>query len=135
MAGLLLPLLLLVGGYIYYTRFGGREQLDSILGELKGIGSGGFSSSGFEDLKNSGKTGRWTDENNNNFNIERDVNTQSNISGNGDDVQSILQQLNGKSGQNISRTRQIDTTGKAKQINRNIQRSNVFYTIPRFGNL
>lgn len=84
MGGLLLPLLLLVGGYIYYTRFGGKEQLDSILGNLKGGGSG--LSSGFQDLKN-GRTGQWTDENNNKFNVQNDSNSRSNVGKSGSIVQ------------------------------------------------
>ena len=113
MGGLLLPLLLLVGGYIYYAKLGGKEQLDSILGELKGGLSGkggggdGFSSSsGFEDLKN-GRTGKWTDENNNNFNVESDVRTKSNVSG----------------GASVG------------SVNEKLRKMGVFYTIPRFGNL
>ena len=103
MAGLLMPLLLLVGGYIFYTRLGGKEMLDNALNEIKSVGGGGNSglSSGFEDLKK-GRTGQWTDENNNRFNVQSDTNTQSNIGGSGSIVQ---------------------------------KQSNVFYTIPRFGNL
>ena len=109
MAGLLMPLLLLVGGYIFYTRFGGKEMLDNALNEIKSVGGGGGSSlsSGFEDLKN-GRTGQWTDKNDNNFNVQSDTNTESNV---------------GKSG-NITQKRS------------NVQKSgSVFYTIPRFGNL
>ena len=107
MAGLLLPLLLLVGGYIFYSRLGGKEMLDNALNEIKGIGGGGgFSSSGFEDLKN-GRTGQWTDENNNNFNVENDVRTKSNVSG----------------GASVG------------SVNEKLRKMGVFYTIPRFGNL
>lgn len=117
MAGFLLPLLLLVGGYIWYTKFNGAATVDSIFNEIKGIGGGSSGSnvsggnggssnvnmpSGFQDLKN-GRTGQWTDENNNNFNVQKDVNTQSNV---------------GKSGK-ITQT----------------QKSSTFFTIPRFGNL
>lgn len=107
MAGMLLPLLLLIGGYIWYEKFGGKSTIDGIFNEIKSVGSGdskgngGFSSSGFEDLKK-GRTGQWTDENNNRFNVQSDTNTQSNIGGSGSIVQ---------------------------------KQSNVFYTIPRFGNL
>jgi hypothetical protein len=106
MAGFLLPLLLLVGGYIYYEKFGGKAQLDSIFNEIKGVGGGsgggGNMPSGFQDLKN-GRTGQWTDENNNNFNVQSDTNSTSNV---------------GKSGK-ITQT----------------QKSSTFFTIPRFGNL
>lgn len=105
MAGLLLPLLLLVGGYIFYSRLGGKEMLDNALNEIKGIGGGGNGSSGsFQDLIDKAKSreGSWTDERGNNFNNQSDTNTQSNI---------------GKSGSIIQK------------------QSNVFYTIPRFGNL
>jgi hypothetical protein len=112
----ILPVLLLAGGYIYYTRFGGKEQLDSILAELKGgLGGGGSQ-----------------------------INTGDNISG-GDvptveginsQVQSMLQKMGVHgSGESVSRTRQVDTTGQAKQSQKHSQRSNVFYTIPRFGNI
>lgn len=105
MAGLLLPLLLLVGGYIYYSKFGGKEQLDSILGDLKG---GGNSSGNFNDLikQAQSRTGSWTDDKGNNFNNQSgggsQVNRQSNVGG----------------------------SGKITQ-----KQSNVFFTIPRFGNL
>lgn len=109
MAGLLLPLLLLIGGYIYYEKFGGKQQLDGILNEIKSVGGGGNSGGGgssggsFQDLIDKAKSrkGSWTDENNNNFNNQSDTNTESNI---------------GKSG-NITQ----------KQSN--------YTTIPRFGNL
>lgn len=108
MAGLLLPLLLLVGGYVWYTKFNGKETVDSIFNEIKGVGGGGSSSmpSGFQDLKN-GRTGSWTDENNNNFNVQSDTNTKSNIGSN----------------------------GTITQKRSNIQKSSTFFTIPRFGNL
>jgi hypothetical protein len=115
MAGLLLPLLLLVGGYIWYTKLNGKEQLDSILGDLKGGGSdfsfrGGGAEvdvklpQGMNDLLDQAKsrTGSWTDSKGNRFNNQSDTNTQSNIGGSGSIVQ---------------------------------KQSNVFYTIPRFGNL
>lgn len=89
MAGLLMPLLLLVGGYIFYTRFGGKEMLDNALNEIKGVSGGGKGSglsSGFEDLKN-GRTGQWTDENDNNFNVQSDTNTKSNVGKSGSIVQ------------------------------------------------
>jgi hypothetical protein len=110
MAGLLLPLLLLVGGYIWYTKFNGKQTIDGIFNEIKSVGSGGggssnsggnFSSSGFEDLKN-GRTGQWTDERGNKFNVQKDSNSQSNTGSN----------------------------GKISQ-----KQSSSFYTIPRFGNL
>lgn len=110
MAGMLLPLLLLVGGYIWYTKFNGAATIDGIFNEIKSVGGGGGKggslSSGFEDLKN-GRTGKWTDENNNNFNVESDVRTKSNVSG-GASVESV---------------------------NEKLRKMGVFYTIPRFGNL
>jgi hypothetical protein len=109
----ILPVLLLAGGYIYYTRFGGKEQLDSILGNLKG---GGGSQINTGDNISSG-----------------DVPTVEGINSN---VQSMLQKMGVHgSGESVSRTRQVDTTGAAKQSQKHSQRSNVFYTIPRFGNL
>lgn len=117
MGGLLLPLLLLVGAFVYYEKLGGKQQLDSILGGLKGGGGGS------------------------------QINTGTNISGNADagqiqsQVQSMLQKagvdmnVNNGSGQSINRKRQVDTTGQAKQTQTHSQKSTVFYTIPRFGNL
>jgi hypothetical protein len=116
MAGLLLPLILLVGAAVYYFKFGGKQQLDSILGELKGGGGSDFSfrgggaevdvklPQGMNDLLNQAKsrTGSWTDERGNRFNNQNDSNSQSNIGGSGSIVQ---------------------------------KQSNVFYTIPHFGNL
>jgi hypothetical protein len=114
MAGLLLPLLLLVGGYIWYTKLGGASTIDSILGDLKGGSDFSFRGGGAEvdvklpqgmnDLLNQAKsrTGSWTDSKGNRFNNQSDTNTQSNIGGSGSIVQ---------------------------------KQSNVFYTIPRFGNL
>jgi hypothetical protein len=118
MAGLLLPLILLVGGYIWYTKFNGRETIDGIFNEIKGIGGGGSDFSfrgggaevdvklpqGMNDLleKAKSRTGSWTDERGNRFNNQSDSNSQSNIGGSGSIVQ---------------------------------KQSNVFYTIPRFGNL
>jgi hypothetical protein len=113
MAGLLLPLILLVGAAVYYFKLGGKQQLDSILGELKGGGSdfsfrGGGAEvdvklpQGMNDLleKAKSRTGSWTDERGNRFNNDTQVNSQSNIGGSG----SIVQKSS-------------------------------FYTIPRFGNL
>lgn len=110
MGGLLLPLLLLVGGYIWYTKFNGSQTIDGILNEIKSVGGGSssnnsggnFSSSGFEDLKN-GRTGQWTDENNNKFNVQKDSNSKSNTGG----------------------------SGKISQKQSNY----TFFTIPRFGNV
>lgn len=118
MAGLLLPLLLLVGGYIWYEKFGGKSTIDGIFNEIKSVGGGGGSQTNtgtninngsFQDLidKAQSRQGSWTDENNNNFNVQKDSNSQSNT---------------GSSG-NISQKRS------------NVQKSNVFFTIPRFGNL
>jgi hypothetical protein len=113
MAGLLLPLILLIGGYIFYSRLGGKEMLDNLLGDLKGGGSdfsfrGGGAEvdvklpQGMNDLleKAKSRTGSWTDERGNRFNNDTQVNSQSNIGGSG----SIVQKSS-------------------------------FYTIPRFGNL
>jgi hypothetical protein len=114
----ILPVVLLAGGYIWYTKFNGKSTVDGILAELKG-GLGGGSGS--------------------------QINTGDNISGGGDvptvegisgQVQSMLQKMGVHgSGESISRTRQVDTTGKAKQTQTHSQKSTVFYTIPRFGNL
>jgi hypothetical protein len=114
MAGLLLPLILLVGGYIFYSRLGGKEMIDNLLGDLKGGGSdfsfrGGGAEvdvklpQGMNDLLDQAKsrTGSWTDSKGNRFNNQSDTNTQSNIGGSGSIV----------------------------------QKQSSFYTIPRFGNL
>ena len=106
----ILPVVLLAGGYIWYSRYGGKQVIDDLLGDLKGGGS--------------------------------QINTGSNVSGNAD-VNQIQSQVQGMlekmgvhgSGESISRTRQVDTTGQAKQTQSHKQTSNVFYTIPRFGNL
>ena len=123
--------LAVAAGLGYWLFFmGGKEQvmgmLDQVTGGL-GLGGGSAASSGFD----SGRTGSWTDENNNNFNVEKDSRSQSNVQGNASvagiqsQVQGMLQKMgvNG-SRQNISRTRQIDTTGKAKQTQTKSQRSN-----------
>jgi hypothetical protein len=116
MGGLLLPLILLVGGYIFYAKMGGKEMIDNLLGDLKGGGGSDFSfrgggaevdvklPQGMNDLleKAKSRTGSWTDERGNRFNNQSDSNSQSNIGGSGSIVQ---------------------------------KQSNVFYTIPRFGNL
>lgn len=112
MAGLLMPLLLLVGGYIFYEKFGGKEMLDNVINEVKGIGGGGGSQ----------------------------INTGQNISGDVGQIQSKVQGMLEKmgvhgSGESISRTRQVDTTGQAVQHQSHKQTSNVFFTIPRFGNI
>lgn len=109
----ILPVVLLAGGYIWYTKFNGKATVDSIFNEIKGIGGGGSQ-----------------------------INTGDNISGNVD-VNQIQSQVQGMlekmgvhgSGESISRTRQVDTTGQAVQRQSHKQTSNVFYTIPRFGNL
>jgi hypothetical protein len=113
----ILYLVLLGGAYIYYTRFGGKAQLDSILAELKGgLGGGGGSQINTGDNVSGG-----------------DVPT---VEGINSQVQSMLQKMGVHgSGESVSRTRQVDTTGAAKQSQKHSQRSNVFYTIPRFGNL
>lgn len=116
---LLLYGVLAVGAYIYYTQFGGKAQLDSILAELKGGIGGGTQ-----------------------------INTGQNVSGNADaghiqsQVQSMLQKMgvdmnvNNGSGQSISKTRQIDTTGAAKQTQTHSQKSTAMFTMPtKFGNL
>lgn len=97
--------ILAAGAAYWYFKMNGKATIDDLLGGLKG-GS--------------------------------QVNTGANVSG---DVQSMLQNMgvdmnvNNGSGQNIKRTRQVDTTGHAKQTQTHSQKSNVFYTIPRFGNL
>lgn len=127
MGGLLLPLILLVGGYIFYSRLGGKEMLDNALNEIKGIGGGGGSGSNgmdglptvdgingqVQDLLNKAKsrTGSWTDERGNNFNNQS-----------GQDIQ-------------INRQSNTGTGGKITQRQSHSQKSTVFYTIPRFGNL
>lgn len=105
-------------------------MLDQVTGGGASNLFGGGGSSGFDDLA-AGRTGSWTDENNNNFNVEKDSRSQNNVQGNASvagiqsQVQGMLQKMgvNG-SRQNISRTRQIDTTGKAKQTQTKSQRSN-----------
>lgn len=113
----ILPLVLLAGGYIWYTRYGGESVINDLLGNLKGGGGGGssFSFSG------------------GGANVNVDV---PSVEGINSQVQSMLQKMgvNG-SGQSINRTRQVDTTGQAKQTQTHSQKSTVFYTIPRFGNL
>ena len=115
MAGLLMPLLLLVGGYIFYAKLGGKQIIDDLLGDLKGGGGSDFSISGggasvdvklpqgMNDLLEKAKSrqGSWTDERGNRFNNQSDTNTKSNIGGSGSIV----------------------------------QKQSSFYTIPRFGNL
>lgn len=114
----ILPVLLLAGGYIYYTRFGGKEQLDGILAELKGgLGSGSQINTG-SNISNGGGG---------------DVTT---VEGINSQVQSMLQKMGVHgNGESISRTRQVDTTGQAVQKQSHNQRSSTFFTIPRFGNL
>lgn len=119
MAGLLMPLLLLVGGYIFYEKFGGKQIVNDLLGDLKGGGSD-FS------FRGGGAS------------VDVNLPTVNGING---DVQSMLQKMgvdmnvNNGSGQSISRNRQVDTTGQAVQTQTKNQKSSVFYTIPRFGNL
>jgi hypothetical protein len=109
----ILPVVLLAGGYIWYSRYGGKAVIDDLLGNLKG---GGGSQINTGDNISGG-----------------DVPTVEGISG---QVQSMLQKMGVHgSGESVSRTRQVDTTGKAKQTQTRSQKSNVFYTIPRFGNL
>jgi hypothetical protein len=111
----ILPVVLLAGGYIWFTKFNGKQTIDGILAELKG-GLGGGSQINTGDNISGG-----------------DIPTVEGISG---QVQSMLQKMGVHgSGESISRTRQIDTTGQAKQSQKHSQKSNVFYTIPRFGNL
>ena len=107
----ILPVILLAGGYIWYSRYGGKQVIDDLLGDLKGGGGS-------------------------------QINTGDNISGNADagqiqsQVQSMLEKMGVHgSGESISRTRQVDTTGQAVQKQSHSQKSTVFYTIPRFGNL
>ena len=110
----ILPVVLLAGGYIFYTRMGGKQIIDDLLGDLKGGGSD-FSFSG------------------GGANVNVDLPT---VDGINSQVQSMLQKMGVHgSGESISRTRQVDTTGQAKQSQSHKQTSNVFYTIPRFGNL
>lgn len=108
----ILPVLLLAGGYIWYSRYGGEAVINDLLGNLKGGGGGS------------------------------QINTGDNISGNADagqiqsQVQSMLQKMGVHgNGESISRTRQVDTTGQAVQKQSHNQRSSTFFTIPRFGNL
>jgi hypothetical protein len=113
----ILPVVLLAGGYIWYTRFGGEAVINDLLGGLKGGGSD-FSFSG--------------------GGAKVDVNLPPSAEGISNNVKSMLQKMGvnmNESGQNISRTRQVDTTGQAKQTQTKSQRSDVFFTIPRFGNL
>jgi hypothetical protein len=109
----ILPVVLLAGGYIWYSRYGGKAVIDDLLGNLKG---GGGSQINTGDNISGG-----------------DIPTVEGISG---QVQSMLQKMGVHgSGESVSRTRQVDTTGQAKQSQKHSQKSTVFYTIPRFGNL
>lgn len=109
---LLLYGILAVGAYIWYKNYGGKSVIDGLIGDLKG-GLGGGSQ----------------------------INTGQNVSGDdADQIQSKVQGMLEKmgvhgSGESISRTRQVDTTGQAVQRQSHSQKSTVFYTIPRFGNL
>ena len=106
----ILPVLLLAGGAYWYFKMNGKSTIDNLLGDLKGGGS--------------------------------QINTGDNISGNADvnqiqiQVQGMLEKMGVHgSGESISRTRQVDTTGQAVQKQSHSQKSTVFYTISRFGNL
>ncbi len=125
---------LLIGGAALYWVFfmGGKDQIMGMIDQVTG-GSGGsiFNSSQTSTGKNS-----WTDENGNQFNIDNDVRTANNVSGGAgsaaqiqSNVQNMLKKMgvNNGSGQSISRTRQIDTTGKARQTQTHKQTARVNY--------
>ena len=105
-----LYVILAAGAAYWYFKMNGESVINDLLGNLKG---GGGSSQ---------------------------INTGGNISGDVGQIQSQVQSMLQKmgvhgSGESISRTRQIDTTGQAKQSQSHKQTSNVFFTIPRFGNI
>lgn len=107
----ILPVILLAGGYIWYSRYGGKQVIDDLLGDLKGGGGSQI---------NTGD----------NISGNADVNQIQS------QVQSMLQKMGVHgNGESISRTRQVDTTGQAVQKQSHNQRSSTFFTIPRFGNL
>jgi hypothetical protein len=107
-----------VGFLVFYYKFDGKNMINNLINEVKGGLSSGGGGGGSQ------------------------INTGDNISGNAD-VNQIQSQVQGMlekmgvhgSGESISRTRQVDTTGQAVQKQSHKQSSNVFYTIPRFGNL
>ena len=111
----ILPVLLLAGGAYWYFKMNGKATIDNLLGDLKGGGGSDFSFSG--------------------GGAKVDVDLPS-VDGINSKVQSMLQKMGVHgSGESISRTRQVDTTGQAVQRQSHKQTSNVFFTIPRFGNL
>ena len=128
MSATIIYLLIGAGALYWLFMMGGKEQLAGMLNDM-GMGSIFGGASGATST-NTGKNS-WTDENNNNFNIESDVRTASNVSGGAcaagiqGNVQSMLQKMgvnmNG-SRQNISRSSQIDTTGEPKQSQTRSQR-------------
>jgi len=134
-----------VGAGLYWLfMMGGIQQVQGFMGDISGqlgIAKGGGSSQ-----TSTGKNS-WTDEDGNNFNIDSDVRTQSNVQGNASaskiqgDVQSMLQKMgvdmnkNNGSKQNISKTRQVDTTGKAKQTQTKSQKSNHAFYQSNFGRM
>ena len=112
----ILPVLLLAGGAYWYFKMNGKATIDNLLGDLKGGGGSDFSFSG--------------------GGARVDVDLPPSAEGISNQVQSMLQKMGVHgSGESISRTRQVDTTGQAKQSQSHKQTSSVFYTIPRFGNL
>ena len=116
--------LLGAGFLVFYYKFGGKQMIDDLLGDLKGGGGGSdFSFSG--------------------GGASVDVKLPPSAEGISNKVQTMLQKMgvdmnvdNG-SGQDISRTKQTNTGtgGKITQTQSHSQKSDVFYTIPRFGNL
>lgn len=137
---------------LYYLFFmGGMDQVAGMINSgmsrlgVGGGSGGGGGSKGLDDLvaeATSGKEGKWTDEDGNNFNVEKDSRSQSNVQGNASaskisgDVEAMLRKMgvNG-SRQNISRTRQVDTTGKAKQTQTKSQKSNHVFYQSNFGRM
>lgn len=113
----LIYVILAAGAAYWYFKMDGKSQVDSILSDLKG-GGGGLN------LGGSGG-GTFTDEKGNNVNIQ----------GRGKIC------INGKcyegSGQDIQENHQsnVGTGGTITQKQSHSQKSNVFYTIPRFGNI
>lgn len=105
-----------VGFLVFYYKFDGKSMINNLINEVKGGLGGGGSQINTGDNISGG-----------------DVPTVEGINSN---VQSMLQKMGVHgSGESISRTRQVDTTGQAVQRQSHKQSSNVFYTIPRFGNL
>lgn len=121
-----------IGGYWLFF-MGGMSQVQGFMGDFSSrIGLSGPRASGSGDISGAvddimadvkaGREGQWTDENGNKFNVQKDSRSTNNVSGNVSaskitaDVEAMLRKMGVHgSRQNISRTRQVDTTGKAVQ--------------------